>query len=275
MDPGGGEVAVLTVIRTVAETGSTNADLLALARIGSVDEGMWLRAERQTAGRGRQGRAWLSPSGNLFASTAVRLQSADPPAPTLGFVAAVALHEVVAALLPSRTREGMGEGMSASPLNVPTSPPLTPPASGRGMELKWPNDLLIAGAKVSGILLERAEGVVVVGIGVNLAHHPDLPERPTTSLGAHGVAIAPATFAEMLAESFADWLRRWRNDGYPAIRQRWLECAHPSGTRLRAALPDGTAIEGAFDDIDQAGALIMRLASGERRAIHAGDVFLV
>ena len=246
MDAGGGEGAVLSVIRTVAETGSTNADLLALARAGMIGEGVWLRAERQSAGRGRQGRAWLSPAGNLSASTAVRLREGDPPASTLGFVAAVALNDAVRAV-----------------------------ASSIDAQLKWPNDLLIGGAKLSGILLERADDFVVVGIGVNLAHAPDLPDRRTTSLAEHGVTTSPTVFVEALAVSFARWLAQWRERGFAAIRARWLERAHLPGTPLRAALPDGSVVAGAFEDIDAAGALILRLADGARRAIHAGDVFLV
>ena len=246
MDADGGEGAVLSVIRTVAETGSTNADLLALAREGMIEEGVWLRAERQSAGRGRQGRAWLSPVGNLSASTAVRLRAGDPPASTLGFVAAVALEEAV--------RTGAPSGV---------------------MQLKWPNDVLIGGAKLSGILLERADDFIVVGVGVNLAHTPDLPDRRTTSLAEHGVLASPAVFVEALAACFSHWLDRWREQGFAAVRARWLERAHPPGTPLRAALPDGSVVAGAFEDIDAAGALILRLADGARRAIHAGDVFLV
>lgn len=231
------------MIRTVAETGSTNADLFALA--GSVDEGFWLRAERQTAGRGRQGRAWQSPVGNFYGSTLVRLRPDDPPAATLGFVAAVALVELAAALLPE------------APM------------------LKWPNDLLVDGAKLSGILLERAGDTVIVGVGVNLAHHPDLPDRRTTSMAAHGVTIDPGTFAAQLADGFARWLDRWRHQGFAAVRAQWLAGAHPGGTPLRALLPDGTTVDGRFEELDGDGALILCLASGERRAIHAADVFLV
>lgn len=223
-------------------------------RAGAADEGLWLRAERQTAGRGRQGRAWASPVGNFYGSTVVRLRPGDPPAATLGFVAAVALQAVVADLV-----------------------------RGQDVRLKWPNDLLIDGAKLSGILLERADDAVVIGCGVNLAHHPDLPDRPTTSLAAHGVAIEPAPFAERLAESFTLWLARWRAEGFAAVRDRWLDRAHPPGTPLRTVLPDGSVVEGCFDDLDADGALILRratslgraLATGERRVIHAGDVFLV
>jgi BirA family biotin operon repressor/biotin-[acetyl-CoA-carboxylase] ligase len=231
-------------IRSVPETGSTNADMLALAQAGA-SEGSWLRAERQTGGRGRQGRAWESPAGNLYASTLVRLRPTDPPAATLALVAAVALEEAVGVFLPARAI------------------------------LKWPNDLLIDGAKLSGILLERAADAVVIGIGVNLAHAPDLPDRPATSLAAQGAPVEPATFADVLAEAFARWLNRWRGEGIEPIRRRWLERAHPPGTALTANLPDGEAIDGLFDGLTGEGALILRLASGERRVIHAGDVFLI
>jgi BirA family biotin operon repressor/biotin-[acetyl-CoA-carboxylase] ligase len=244
VDGGRGKGAVLTEIRTVAETGSTNADMIALAATG-LHEGVWLRAERQTSGRGRQGRAWASPTGNFSASTLVRLRPSDPPAATLALVAAVALDEVVGAYLPGRA------------------------------QLKWPNDLLIDGAKLSGILLERAEGSVVIGIGVNLAHLPDDIERPAASLAAQGVAVAPEDFAETLAEAFARWVERWRGEGVDVVRRKWVERAHAAGAPLTARLPDGSAIDGLFDGLDAEGALILRLADGTRRVIHAGDVFLL
>jgi BirA family biotin operon repressor/biotin-[acetyl-CoA-carboxylase] ligase len=262
------------VIRTVAETGSTNADMLALARSGT-DEGVWLRAERQTAGRGRQGRSWVSPGGNLYASTIVRLRPADPHAATLALVAAVALEEVVrlligrhAGLVPAAT---LPRGGSAA---APWMPEQVRHDGGR-VRLKWPNDLLIDGAKVSGILLERADDAVVIGFGVNIAHHPDLADRATTSLSAHGVAITPADFAARLAEMFAAWLHLWRGEGLAPVRARWIERAHSPGTPLAARLPDGATIDGAFEELDQHGALILRLADGSRRVIHAGDVFLL
>ena len=227
---------------------------------------------------GRQGRAWVSPVGNFYGSTLVRLRAGDPAAPTLGFVAAVALAEVVAQLLPSRTQEWSGVGARPAPdrsIDSVGTPPSPLPQAGGGAVLKWPNDLLIDGAKLSGILLERADDTVVVGVGVNLAHGPDLPDRRTTSLAAQGLTIAPETFAPLLAEVFARWLQRWREVGFGAVRAQWLAVANPAGTPLRAALPDGETVAGAFDDLDATGALILRLASGERRAIHAGDVFLV
>jgi len=233
-------------IRTVAETASTNADMLAAAGVGTA-EGVWLLAGRQSAGRGRQGRAWVSPSGNLYASTLVRLRPADPPAPTLALVAAVAAWEMAWTYLPE----------------------------GSGLCLKWPNDLLLNGAKLAGILLERADDVVVVGVGMNLLHHPDLPDRATTSLAAYGAAVEPDAAAETLAETFARWLGRWRGEELVPVRARWLELAHRPGTALSARLPDGSVVEGLFEGMDADGALILRLAAGERRVIHAGDVFLL
>lgn len=232
------------MIRTVEATSSTNADCLALARDG-VDEGLWLRAGRQTAGRGRQGRAWLSPPGNLYASTIVRLRANDPPAATLALVTSVALDETVRLFLPA----------------VPV--------------LKWPNDLLLDGAKLSGILLERADDAVVIGIGVNLAYHPTGIERVATSMAAHGVIVDPAPFLEALAEIFAHWLGAWRTEGIAPVRERWVARAHPVGSALNARLPDGSSLDGLFDGLDHDGALLLRLADGTRRVIHAGDVFLI
>ncbi|ATY34418.1 biotin--[acetyl-CoA-carboxylase] ligase [Sphingomonas psychrotolerans] len=218
--------------------------MLELARSGAA-EGLWLRAERQTGGRGRQGRAWASPEGNLFVSTVVRVRPGEPPAATLALVAAVALEETVSTFL----RLG-------------------------GVVIKWPNDLLLDGAKLSGILLERADDAVVIGFGVNLAHYPTDLDRPATSLAAHGAAPDPGIFAETLAESFARWLSRWR-DGIAPVRDRWLARAHPIDTALTARLADGSAVDGLFGGLDAQGALILRLADGTTRVIHAGDVFLL
>lgn len=227
------------MIRHVEETGSTNDDVAALAREGAL-EGLWLRADRQGSGRGRQGRSWLSPPGNLYASTLVRLQPEDPLAPTLALLAAVALHEAVSLYA-------------------------------EGVRIKWPNDLTAEGAKLAGILLERQLNAVIIGFGVNLAHYPELPGRATTSLKAlAGSAPEPAAFAETLAESFARWLARWRQEGHAPILDAWRAAAHPLGTPLSTS--EG---EGLFDGLDETGALRLRMADGAIRIIHAGDVFLI
>jgi BirA family biotin operon repressor/biotin-[acetyl-CoA-carboxylase] ligase len=225
-----------------------------------------LRAEQQSGGRGRQGRDWVSPPGNLYASTLVRLRPNDPPAATLALVAAVALDEAVRAYINLFPGEGRGP--------VATGPILGPGLR-RGTMIKWPNDLLIDGAKLSGILLERSGDAVVIGIGTNLAHHPELPDRPATSLAAHGITVDAASFLETLAETFARWLAKWRGEGLAPIRARWIEHAHPSGTALTARLPDGSSIDGLFERLDADGALILRLADGTTRVIHAADVFLL
>lgn len=159
-------------------------------------------------------------------------------------VAGVALHEAAGAYLPD-----------AKPL-----------------KLKWPNDLLLGGAKLAGILLERIESAVIVGIGANLATAPHLPDRPTAALGG---GLTPAAFLDTLAEAFARWLARWRGEGLATIRDAWAARAHALGTALRLHAPDGEALEGLFDGLAADGALRLRLADGRARVIHAGDVFLI
>ncbi len=233
-------------IRTIPETGSTNADMLELARSGA-EEGLWLRAQRQTSGRGRMGRAWESPEGNFYGSTIVRLIAGDPLAPTLAFVAAVAVIEV-----------------------LKSSAPLLP------LSIKWPNDILCDGAKLSGILLERAGDAVVIGIGVNLAHHPEGLDRPVTSVQAQGVPPpAPECFVEELAGHFGHWVAKWRQDGLAGVLRAWEGYAHPPGVAVLVNLPDGVTVQGQYDGLDRDAALKLRLADGSVRAIHAGDVFLV
>jgi len=219
--------------------------MVALARQGA-PEGTWLRADSQRGGRGRHGRTWVSPPGNLYASTLVRHQRGDPPAHSLAMVAAVALDEVLQAWLPADR-----------------------------LTIKWPNDLLVDGVKLSGILLEGLDDAVVVGIGVNLAHHPEGLDRPATSLAAHIPPPAPQDFLPDLADSFARWLGRWRSEGLAPVLRRWLDRAHPQGTALSVRLPDGSAVDGLFAGLDSDGALRLRLASGEMRVMHAGDVFLL
>ena len=219
--------------------------MIALATNGA-PEGTWLRAEQQSGGRGRMGRGWQSPPGNLYASTIVRLQPSDPAAPTLALVAAVVLVEAVRAYAPDVT-----------------------------VVIKWPNDLLIGGAKLAGILLERAGDAVVVGIGVNLAHHPEGLDRPVTNLALLGHQIDPAAFCEDLAACFARWVARWRSEGLAPVRAAWLSAAHTTGTALVANLDDGDGVQGLFDGLTEGGALRLRLADGAVRVIHAGDVFLI
>ena len=221
---------------------------MALARKGEA-EGFWLRADRQTKGRGRQGRAWQSPSGNLFASTLVRLRADEKAPATLAFVASLALHDAIIAFLPREVSNGL--------------------------ILKWPNDLLLDGVKLSGILLEREGNAVIIGIGVNLASHPDDLDRPATSLATRIASPSPDIFLRELAERFAERIAIWRNDGLEAILRDWLARAHAQDTELTVHDPSGEKLQGSFDGLAEDGALRLRLADGSVRVMHAGDVFLI
>ncbi|MGB7411411.1 MAG: biotin--[acetyl-CoA-carboxylase] ligase [Sphingopyxis granuli] len=248
-DAGGGRggrrigAVLIPPIERIAQTGSTNADLLArLAGGEHVGEGHWLVADRQTAGHGRLGRPWGDGLGNFMGSTVVRLTAADPPASTLALVAAVALARALAAFAPQ----------------IP-------------IQVKWPNDLLVDGAKCSGILLERAGDTVVIGIGVNLAVAPDLPDRPTFSFASRGVAIDRDRFADALAVALMDALWTWRQEGVASIVRAWLPLGHPVGTPLHVS---EQGIDGTFDGLAPDGALRLRGADGTVMLIHAGDVEL-
>lgn len=143
------------------------------------------------------------------------------------------------------------------------------------MTIKWPNDLMVGKAKLCGMLLERVGDAVVVGFGMNVASAPEIEGRITTSLASCGAAsdIDAARAAEALAEHFAVWLERWRQDGLSVVRMAWLAAAHPLGSPLRAMLPDGSQVEGCFGGLAQDGALILGLVNGSEAVIHAGDVF--
>jgi BirA family transcriptional regulator, biotin operon repressor / biotin---[acetyl-CoA-carboxylase] ligase len=228
-------------------TGSTNADLIARATAGA-PEGLWLRADAQDSGRGRMGRIWESASGNLFASTLVRLGAGDPPASSLGFVTSLATYDTVRLIAPE----------------VP-------------IIIKWPNDLLTSdGAKICGILLERSGDAVVIGIGLNLRSHPETLDRPVTNLAARGANPPhPQAAVEMLADALATWLARWRMGGLGPVLKSWQQNAHPLGSVLSVSLPTGEVLTGLYAGLDDDGALKLRLADGEIRAIHAADIFLI
>lgn len=203
-------------------------------------------ADRQNAGRGRLGRVWNDGTGNFMGSTVVALGGHQPHAGSLALVAGVAVQAAVAPLVP-------------------------PPHQAL---LKWPNDVLIGGAKLAGILLERVGEAVVVGIGVNLAQAPDLADKDTIALTHFGPAPNRDDFADNLAQCFAEELTRWRNYGLEALVSRWQAVAHPIGTPL--VVQDGTnpPLSGHFAGLDAQGALRLTLRDGTSRTIHAGDVHL-
>jgi len=135
--------------------------------------------------------------------------------------------------------------------------------------LKWPNDLLLSGKKLGGILLERNADRVILGFGVNLATAPDVPDRPAASLSG---IIEPQAFAPLLAASFSRLLSLWRTSGEALLVQAWLPRAHARGTPLTVHVSETERAEGTFDGLDPDGALRLRRSDGQVAIIHAGDV---
>lgn len=233
------------MIEFIPETGSTSADLTARLAAGrDIAEGDWLVADLQISGRGRLGRPWENGAGNFMGSTVVRLESGDPPAYSLALVAGLAAHAAVSPWL--------------------ENPDL--------LVLKWPNDLLLAGGKLAGILIERTGDRAVIGIGVNLASAPSVAGRSLSAVGQFGRAPDRDRFAHEIREQFALELARWREMGLADVIPRWNAVAHPIGTKLHVNMPQGDYVEGEFAGLSDDGALMLYLASGEIRIVHAGDV---
>lgn len=233
------------MIEYLPETGSTNADLAARLRGGElVPEGLWLVADRQTAGRGRRGREWFDGAGNFMGSTVVHLRGGDPPPGSLALVAGLALHAAVEEALRGEHR----------------------------VTLKWPNDLIVGTAKLAGILLEREGDAVIVGIGVNLAAAPQLPDRATVSLAGLGAKVGRDAFSNSLVGHFALDLARWRSHGLAPIVNRWLAAGHPVGTLLSVGDAGEELIQGTFAGLADDGALQLRLPDGTTKVIHSGEV---
>ncbi len=235
-----------------AEIGSTNAEAMRLGLTG-IAAPLWIRADRQIAGRGRSGRAWTSEPGNHYASLLIRLGCQPTVLHQLSFVAAVA---TVAAI----RRVGSERAKQDLPLR-----------------LKWPNDILIDGAKLVGILPESTllsdkQVLAVIGVGINLSHAPDLPGRTTTCLAAHGIDVTPAVMLDALALAMSETLAIWDcGADFATIRDLWLASALPMGTPI-SVNAGRDIIDGAFAGLDHDGALILRDHSGYDRRMTFGDV---
>ncbi|MCA0200071.1 MAG: biotin--[acetyl-CoA-carboxylase] ligase [Proteobacteria bacterium] len=234
------------------ELDSTNA---ALKRIteqgGEVAEGLLVWAKSQTGGRGRAGRAWQSPPGNVYASFLIKAPDATRHAPEIGFVGALAVRDAILELPRHNT---------------------APPA----VAFKWPNDVLIAGKKVCGMLPELATDPdgrqwIVLGIGINLIP-VDVPEAlyPVGSLADSHVDTKPAHVLTMLGRSLSAWLDTWRTDGFGAIREAWRAYGPQSGAPLSVRLPEGP-VSGTFAGLDDDGALLLETSTGRRKLV-VGDV---
>jgi BirA family transcriptional regulator, biotin operon repressor / biotin---[acetyl-CoA-carboxylase] ligase len=268
------------------QAGSTNREAFALAEAGETGP-LWIMARRQTAGRGRADRQWLSVPGNLHASLLMELDCPPTAVPQLSLLAGVATLDAI--------RQAAAGELA-------------------GLRLKWPNDILIGQAKCAGILVETSasltrhsgpseahlprqrqpdspppcgEGLgvgglsarrylftAVIGIGIDLAWHPTAMHRAATDLAAHGCRISPETMLASLAEAMRRWLAVWDNGrGFHNIRQAWLERAGPMG-EMCTVDTGRERIEGAFADLDPDGALVIRDSHGQRRTVTFGDVAL-
>lgn len=240
--------------------GSTNA--LALDRARAGDPGrLWLASKRQESGRGRRGRAWETPEGNL-AATLLLVDALDLKlAATLGFVAGLALSDALDAVMPERRVVIAPDGGGGH---------------GERFELKWPNDVLSGGAKLAGILLESAvlpgsRVALAVGIGVNVVAHPQDVPYPATSLKALGARCDAETLFLALSDAWSRNARDWNDGrGLPTIRSRWLSRAAGLGSQV-AVRVDGSVVRGIFETIDEDCRFVIR-SGGGIVSIAAGDV---
>lgn len=221
--------------------GSTNDEARRLAELGA-PHGTVIHADEQEAGRGRFGRTWFSPPGNLYLSVLLRLQIAPERASELSFVTAITVADAVDALLPKQSKA----------------------------TLKWPNDVLVNDGKIAGILVESAAGAQIIGIGVNVLEAPrNAPYKTATLVGAGGIATVDGA-RDILLDSLAKHLEAWTEHGFEPIRAAWLARAHPIGTRLRASI-GGRSEEGLFAGLDGGGALLLDTGEGRKRIV-AADV---
>lgn len=234
-----------------AELDSTNAEARRIAAAGAAVP-VWIFADRQTQGRGRRGRVWETHAGNLAATLLLRPGKSVAQCAQLSFVAALAAAQAVIRYAPAAD-----------------------------VRVKWPNDVLADGRKIAGILLESAsdDGVkpawVAVGIGINLASHPDRTEFPATSLSALNADIPEASdVLAALAQNWAGWYDIWAEQGFEPVRDGWLARAAGLGARIRVRLGVGE-FNGMFEGIDGSGALLLRETPSRLRTISAGEVFFL
>ncbi len=236
----------------LGSVGSTNEEAKALASKGEGEapDGTLIWALEQTAGRGRRGREWSSPPGNLYTSLILRPDVPVSRMPELSFVCALAVYDALGSL---------GE-------------------PGHQVHLKWPNDVLLNEKKVAGLLLETESlgerknvDWVVLGMGLNVGWHPEDTAYPTTSLRFEQWPTSVEQALEAYARSFLAWANRWLDQGFEPVRKNWLWRSKGRGEIIEARL-DGKTVTGMFKDLDASGALVLD-CGGEVCHIAAGDIF--
>ena len=221
--------------------GSTNDELRRLANEGA-PHGTVVHADEQTAGRGRLAHTWFSPPGNLYVSILLRTGQPAARAAELSFLAALAVADAVEALLPRQSRA----------------------------MLKWPNDVLVNGAKIAGILLEQVDDATIIGIGLNVLQAPSNTAYKATTIVASGGIASVDGARDILLDRIARHLSVWQADGFAPIRQRWLDRSYPVGAAIRANA-GGQSVAGQFAGLDLDGALLLDTPQGRQRIV-AGEV---
>lgn len=240
-------------LHALDSVGSTMDEARRLAEAGA-EEGTLVWAREQTAGRGRLGRGWDSPRGNLYLSLVLRPDCPPAQAAQLGFVAALAVGEAIGSISP--------------PVNV---------------TYKWPNDVLLHDQKVAGLLLESRSAPgnapgggldwLILGVGANVASFPRETTFPATSLRFQGVTeVGEIDLLEAFCRYFMNWASRWLDEGFAPVRAAWLRHAHRLGEEIEVRLPKQT-LHGIFADLDAEGHLLLDMPDGERRRIAAGEIF--
>lgn len=230
-----------------------SSNRLALERAReSADEGLIILADRQTSGRGRQGREWVSPPGNLYMSVLLWPDAPPAQAAQLSFVAAVAMAEAVENLLPPYAAQ---------------------------VSCKWPNDILLGGEKLVGILLEAQRDptgrlALVIGIGANVQSHPPISDTrlPATALVLHNPRADRDALLSAAAHRLYFWYSAWRGQGFSPVRDAWLSRAEGLNAPILIRLPHGDR-QGVFRGLDAQGGLLLEEGPGQIHTYTAGEVF--
>jgi BirA family biotin operon repressor/biotin-[acetyl-CoA-carboxylase] ligase len=229
--------------------GSTNDEARLRAEKGA-SAGTIVWAKQQVSGRGRRGRAWKSPAGNLYCSVVLRPEVSPAVAAQLSFVTALAIGEGLHGFLPAQAK----------------------------LQYKWPNDVLIDGQKLSGILLESQVGEqgkldwLLIGTGVNIASSPEDTDRPATNLNRVGIELSVTDVLTAYIHALSTWLVRWETAGFEPVREAWLNRAIGLGEAIEVRLPNET-LTGTFEALDTSGSLVLTTLQG-RQLISAGEVFV-
>jgi BirA family biotin operon repressor/biotin-[acetyl-CoA-carboxylase] ligase len=223
------------------QIGSTNDEAHRLAHEGA-PHGTVVHADEQTSGRGRMSHTWFSPPGNLYLSILLRTGQPASRAAELSFLAALAVADTAEALLPRQTRA----------------------------MLKWPNDVLVSGAKIAGILLEQVDDATIIGIGLNVLQAPSNAAYKTTTIVANGGIASVDGARDILLDRLGKHLATWRAEGFPPIREQWLNRSYPIGAAIRVN-SGNQPVAGHFAGLDIDGALLLDTPQGRRRIV-AGEV---